>query len=76
MEARLSSSANETRTLPINRLVDNFKLVVHRAEQGARERARAADRVVRDHPYHTIGIALGLGALIGVLARHWWGRRG
>jgi len=36
---------------------------------GARKRAKAADRVIRDHPYQTIGIAFGLGLLIGVLAR-------
>ncbi len=34
--------------------------------------AKAADRVVRDHPRHAIGAAFGLGALIGLLLR---GRR-
>jgi ElaB/YqjD/DUF883 family membrane-anchored ribosome-binding protein len=72
METRLSSPANETRTLPTERLVDDFKFVVQRAEQRARERALAADKVVRDHPYQTIGIALGVGALIGVLAGRRW----
>ena len=33
------------------------------------ERAKAADRVIREHPYQTIGLAFGLGLLIGVLAR-------
>ena len=76
MEARLNSPANETRTLPTERLVDDFKLLVQSAEQKARERARAADKVVRDHPYQTIGVVLGVGVLIGALARRWWGRRG
>ena len=76
MEARISSPVNETRTLPTERLVDNFKLLVQNAEQKARERARAADKVVRDHPYQTIGVVLGVGVLIGALARHWWGSRG
>jgi ElaB/YqjD/DUF883 family membrane-anchored ribosome-binding protein len=68
METRLSSSVNESRVRPTERLVDDFKLVVQRAEQSAAERARAADRVVRDHPYQTIGIALGVGVLIGAFA--------
>ncbi len=35
--------------------------------------ARAADSVIRDHPYQSLGIALGVGVLLGVLAV---GRRG
>ena len=76
MEARLSSPVNETRILPTERLVDDFKLVAQRAGEKARESAKAADKVVRDHPYQTIGIALGVGALIGALARRWWIARG
>src|ERR1043166_3548200 len=29
--------------------------------------ARATDRVIRDHPHESLGIAFGLGVLIGVL---------
>src|SRR5882762_194723 len=29
--------------------------------------AKAADRVIRDHPYQSLGIAFGAGLLIGVL---------
>ncbi len=76
MEARLSSPVSETQTFPTERLVDDLKLMVQRAEHRARERARAADKVVRDHPYQTIGIAVGLGVLIGALAQRWWTARG
>jgi hypothetical protein len=31
---------------------------------------------VRDHPYQTIGIAVGLGLLIGALDQRWWATRG
>jgi ElaB/YqjD/DUF883 family membrane-anchored ribosome-binding protein len=72
MEARLSSPITETHSLPTDRLVDDFKLVAQRAGQKARESAQAADRAVRDHPYQTLGIALGLGVLIGVLAGRRW----
>jgi len=76
MEARLSRPVDESRTLRSERLVDDFKFIVQRAEQRARERAQAADKVVRDHPYQTIGIAVGLGVLIGALAQRWWIARG
>lgn len=36
-------------------------------EDKAFERARAADLVVRDHPYESMGIAFGIGLVIGVL---------
>ncbi len=38
-----------------------------RLEEKAVEGAKAADRVVREHPYQSIGVAFGLGMLIGVL---------
>jgi ElaB/YqjD/DUF883 family membrane-anchored ribosome-binding protein len=31
------------------------------------EQAKVADEVIRDHPYHSIGVAFGVGALLGVL---------
>ena len=33
----------------------------------AKEAAEKADTVIRDHPYQSIGIAFGLGVLVGVL---------
>jgi ElaB/YqjD/DUF883 family membrane-anchored ribosome-binding protein len=30
---------------------------------------RAADRVIRDHPYQTIGVALGIGLALGLLLK-------
>ena len=36
-------------------------------EEKAREGARATDKVIREHPYQSIGLAFGLGLLIGVL---------
>jgi ElaB/YqjD/DUF883 family membrane-anchored ribosome-binding protein len=31
------------------------------------EKAKVADEVIRDHPYHSIGVAFGVGALLGIL---------
>ncbi|MGH7980508.1 MAG: DUF883 family protein [Limisphaerales bacterium] len=33
----------------------------------AAEQAKVADEVIRDHPYQSIGIAFGVGALLGIL---------
>jgi ElaB/YqjD/DUF883 family membrane-anchored ribosome-binding protein len=30
--------------------------------------AKATNRVVREHPYHSVGIAFGIGMLLGILA--------
>ncbi len=72
MESRLTTPAQEAGNCSSERLVDDFKAVIHRAEQRAIERARAADRLVRDHPYPTLGMALGAGVLIGVLVGRKW----
>jgi ElaB/YqjD/DUF883 family membrane-anchored ribosome-binding protein len=71
METRIESTpvTNELHSASADKLVSELKALIQRAEQKAVERAKAADRVVRDHPYPTIGLALGLGLLIGILAR-------
>lgn len=33
----------------------------------AAAQARVADEVIRDHPYQSIGVAFGVGALLGIL---------
>jgi ElaB/YqjD/DUF883 family membrane-anchored ribosome-binding protein len=38
-----------------------------RLEKRAREGIKATDKIVREHPYQSIGIAFGAGLLIGVL---------
>jgi ElaB/YqjD/DUF883 family membrane-anchored ribosome-binding protein len=47
--------------------LENAKATCQRLEEKAVAGARAADKVVRDHPYQSIGIAFGIGLLIGVL---------
>jgi ElaB/YqjD/DUF883 family membrane-anchored ribosome-binding protein len=39
------------------------------AQDYAVTQAKAADEVIRDHPYQSIGIAFGVGALVGLLLR-------
>ena len=75
MEARngntLTESSSEAaiRTEVTEKLVDDLKAVMQRAQEKAVERAKAADKVIRQRPYQTIGVAFGLGLLIGFLAR-------
>jgi ElaB/YqjD/DUF883 family membrane-anchored ribosome-binding protein len=38
-----------------------------RIQESTTAGAQATDRVIRDHPYESIGIAFGVGVLIGVL---------
>ena len=47
---------------------EKAKEVCQRLQEETGARAKATDKVVREHPYQAIGIAFGLGLLIGVLA--------
>ena len=47
--------------------LENAKDTMKRLEDRAIASAKAADRVIRDHPYESLGIAFGVGLLIGVL---------
>ena len=48
--------------------VDAAKRTCRRLEVKAVESAKAADKTIRDHPYQSIGVAFGVGLLIGALA--------
>jgi ElaB/YqjD/DUF883 family membrane-anchored ribosome-binding protein len=56
--------------------LDSGKELIGRVGEKAVERAKAADQVVRENPYQTIGIALGVGALIGYLVARCCSRNG
>jgi len=47
--------------------LESAKASCKKLEEKTLATAKAADRVIRDHPYETIGLAFGLGLLIGVL---------
>src|SRR5262245_41938980 len=62
----LGEKAREAR----NRLsasLENCKTSLHVVEEKAIAGAKAADQVIRDHPYQSIGLSFGVGLLIGVL---------
>ena len=62
----LGDKAREARgrlTASLESAKDSF----YRLEDKALASAQATDRVIREHPYQSIGAAFGLGLLIGVL---------
>ena len=70
MESRIETTTiPENRGLSTDRMMEQLKAMFQRAEDKAVERAKAADRAIRGHPYQTVGLAFGLGVLIGLLAR-------
>jgi ElaB/YqjD/DUF883 family membrane-anchored ribosome-binding protein len=56
--------------------LDSGKRICDRAKEKAVEGAKTADEAVHQHPYQAIGIAFGVGALIGFLAAHRCSRNG
>ena len=48
--------------------LDSAKEIAGRVRDKAVESAKAADEAVHEHPYQAIGIAFGVGALVGYLA--------
>jgi len=47
--------------------LESAKATYHRLEDKAVAGAKAADKTIREHPYESIGLAFGVGLLIGVL---------
>jgi ElaB/YqjD/DUF883 family membrane-anchored ribosome-binding protein len=50
------------------RTLEAGKIVFRRLEEKTKQATKATDKMIRDHPYRASGIALSIGALIGVLA--------
>ena len=47
--------------------IESAKATYHRMEEKAVAGAKATDKVIREHPYESLGVAFGLGLLVGVL---------
>jgi ElaB/YqjD/DUF883 family membrane-anchored ribosome-binding protein len=56
--------------------LERGKEVYGRVRETAVEGVKAADDTVREHPYQAIGIAVGVGAIIGYLAARRCARNG
>ena len=55
MRARLSSA------------IESAKATYHRLEEKTVAGAKATDKAIRAHPYESLGVAFGMGLLVGVL---------
>jgi ElaB/YqjD/DUF883 family membrane-anchored ribosome-binding protein len=62
----LGEKAREARAR-LTASLESAKGGVSKLEERAIEGAKATDKVIREHPYESIGIAFGVGLLIGVL---------
>jgi ElaB/YqjD/DUF883 family membrane-anchored ribosome-binding protein len=47
--------------------MESAKETYHKVEEKAAVGVKATDQVIREHPYESIGVAFGIGLLIGVL---------
>jgi ElaB/YqjD/DUF883 family membrane-anchored ribosome-binding protein len=54
--------------------LESSKDLAGRVRDKAVEGAKAADEAIREHPYQAIGIAFGVGTLIGLLVASRFGR--
>jgi ElaB/YqjD/DUF883 family membrane-anchored ribosome-binding protein len=68
-----TANAAETKVVEarerLSTALERGKEVWGRVQDGAVAKAKAADVVIRDNPYRAIGIAFGVGALLGFLLR-------
>ena len=56
--------------------LERAKEIASRVREKAVEGAKAADEAVHEHPYQAIGIALGVGAILGYLVARRCSRNG
>jgi ElaB/YqjD/DUF883 family membrane-anchored ribosome-binding protein len=47
--------------------MESAKATAHKVQEKAVAAAKATDHVIREHPYESIGVAFGVGLLVGVL---------
>jgi ElaB/YqjD/DUF883 family membrane-anchored ribosome-binding protein len=57
----------------LGRAIEAARRSCDRAQKRVKEGVKMADEVVRKHPYETVGVALGVGLVLGALAV--WRRR-
>jgi len=66
----VSEKAKEARvrlTAALQRTKGTMEQLQSQAVAGAKVAAQKADAVIREHPYESLGVAFGVGLLIGVL---------
>jgi ElaB/YqjD/DUF883 family membrane-anchored ribosome-binding protein len=69
-EAVPQNSAEEANNIrnKLEATIEKAKVLYGNLQEKAVTAAKSADKTVREHPYQAIGIAFGVGLLIGILA--------
>lgn len=67
LESETADKAHELKAR-LTAAIESAKVAAEKLEEKTIAAAKATDRCIRDHPYQTLGVAFGLGLLIGVLA--------
>jgi ElaB/YqjD/DUF883 family membrane-anchored ribosome-binding protein len=65
-KAVVSEKAHEMRDR-LAQAVESAKATCRNLEEKTKECAKATDKVIRQHPYQFVGVAFGIGLLVGVL---------
>ena len=63
---RLESEKSQLRA-SLQSAIDKGQEVCQRLQEQTTAAAKATDRTIREHPYQAVGLAFGLGLLVGVL---------
>jgi ElaB/YqjD/DUF883 family membrane-anchored ribosome-binding protein len=63
---RLETEKGQIRT-SLENVIEKAKDVCERLQNQTAAAAKATDKTVREHPYQAIGLAFGLGVLVGVI---------
>ncbi len=69
---RMENEAGEARA-KLESLIEKAKDAGKRLQEQTLATAKATDKIIRENPYPTLGVAFGLGLVVGVLVM--WGRR-
>jgi ElaB/YqjD/DUF883 family membrane-anchored ribosome-binding protein len=62
----LSEKAKAARS-KLNVALDKARASTRKLEEKAAAGAKATDKLIREHPYQSLGVAFGVGVLLGVL---------
>ncbi len=68
MDTRIPENPATGQSVPAEEQLEQLNSAIERAKEYATRQAKEADKLIRHYPYQSIGIALGLGLIIGLLA--------
>src|ERR1043165_5642199 len=63
----MSEQAKSAR-VALNRQLETARVTCQQLQDKTLQQARKADQAIRTHPYHSVGVAFGLGIAVGVIA--------